>query len=183
MSATNNLLPFQRDFKIKDLNNIKYKVSTTENGTTEYKTKVVTTISAGATKLHILHSLSDFNKARTTMGWTTGPKLFLMIDDIFEDEYDAEWWTDAKVGISETVQHFDDLIKDFIKMKFCNTIDTYQKHKRLLEKIKKTRDLWVIDFNNLLKFYSISMVPKLPGAPRPDSAARLQSEEYKFIVF
>lgn len=192
MINSSPILPFVIDFESSKLEKVTFKTTKQStqvvNGetvtTTETKKKEVSIITAGASKHQVLHCLSEFNSARQSLRWTTGPKLFEMIVDILQAHSDRVVWNSKKTAAgSETVNNFTTVTRQFIKHKFSNNTNAYQTHKRFLQQIKKTREHTVSDFISLLNYHNDVILPLLPGAPPTSSEARIDDTDLKFVIF
>ena len=166
----NTVLPFQLDFKQADLRTTSYKVqvTTTQNAvqTTETKKKEVPLIAAGASLHTILHCINELYNAKSALHWTTGQKLFEVIEDIFEDPQDKTFWvTLLTTENSRSVAQFNAFIREYINYKFSEDTKAYRTHKRFLTNIKKTKTLTVHQFVSLVQYHNSNILPWLPGVP------------------
>ena len=126
-----NVLPFKRDFDPKDLTKLKHSITRTVNDETDKTTLEVPKLRVDATQTEFLNFIIEFSDARTTMGWTTGPKLFSKFVVHLEGD-DKTVWSELSLGINQTVVNFDSTLKEFIESKFLP--DDYHIQKKYLTK-------------------------------------------------
>ena len=186
--STTSVLPFQLYFDKTDLRYTSYKTTiTTTNGdvqTTETKKKEIPLIAAGASLHNILYCINEFFNAKKILQWTTGAKLFEVIEDNFEDPQDKTLWeTLLATDTSRSVAQFGTFLQEYINYKFSEDSKAYRTHRRFLHSIKKTRTLTVHQFVSLVQYHNGTILPLLPGAPALAADASYSSDDIKDIIF
>ena len=92
---------FLPDHEMDDFTNVSFKVTVantrevTGGGTTqttEQKKAQLPIIPVGATKHQLLCCLQKFDRAKSTMQWTNGPKLFESIQETLENPANVKHW-------------------------------------------------------------------------------------------
>eukprot|EP00537_Pseudo-nitzschia_pungens_P004814 CAMPEP_0172357560 /NCGR_PEP_ID=MMETSP1060-20121228/1921_1 /TAXON_ID=37318 /ORGANISM="Pseudo-nitzschia pungens, Strain cf. cingulata" /LENGTH=386 /DNA_ID=CAMNT_0013078293 /DNA_START=426 /DNA_END=1586 /DNA_ORIENTATION=- len=176
-------LSFKFDFDLENLDKVEYKRVTTTDGVTETTKVKVTYITSTSTLLQTLHSIHEFYNAKTALSWTTGPQLYSKFPDILTIYADKTWWLTQILSHTETVPHFNQDVKAFIRFKFSNNDDVYRNHKRFLNQIKKTASLSVSSFVSLVTYHNHVVLPLLPGAPETTADAIIQADDFKNLIY
>ena len=173
-------IPFKYDFKADKLKTIKTKKKTTVGNDTETTEVEIPIIGSSCTKFQLIYCTNKFRKGATTMGWTTGPRLFLKFKEILESERDVELWDQhyTSEGMTETVANFWNLVRIFIRLKFENNMDAYDNHKDYLLAVTKEKEMTVTDFESQVRYHNHSVLPWLPGAPAVRLDAMLSERDF-----
>ena len=71
-----NIIPLTPDFEESKQQYVKHKVTRDENGVRDETEQRVPSLATTSTAYQKLMFFEAFNRARTILGWTTGPKLY-----------------------------------------------------------------------------------------------------------
>ena len=174
------VIPFIRTFEPKDMTTVKYSKSETDaNGVTEKTTAEVPVVPLGGSREQILYMMSCFDRARDSLGWTTGPKVFQNFRKQFEDP--TEWETIA-ANQNQSINGFNAARTIFLRTKFPS--NAWERHVDMLRAAKKPFKLNPQEFSTLLKYHN-SILSLLPGKPAQGdpTSTRLTDYEIRMTLF
>ena len=117
------------------------------------------------------------------MHWTTGVKLFEVIQHIPEDPGDVDCWDElCDDSDSQAVVTLNDFTeKERISCEFDEDTKVCRNHKRHLVDVKKPKTLEVCKFASLLQCHHENLLPTPPGAPEQNASHN--ADEIKHVAF
>ena len=159
---TTHVIPLEPDFDEAEVEYVRHRRTETDaNGVEESTELRVPRLGDGATPYAILTFLSLFARARNTLSWTTGPKLFAKFSSHL-DGYPMAVWELAADGVNHTVINFDNTLRTFkadllAGYHYVDQID-------FLRALKKPTNMTPAQFLLCLRSAS-RMAAQLPDAP------------------
>ncbi len=154
------------DYEQSGIHRIKHTQSREVNGVSEKTTVEVPQLSENAGTYELLTFLREFELARATMSWTTGPKLYEKLLMHLQG-YHRQTWSDEAAGNAQTVATFDATVLAFKQQLLEN--EDYDNQMDYIRELRKPRDMKPGTFLLYLRIQN-SMVQELPGAPNGAAA-------------
>ena len=106
------IIPLKPDYEESSIHRIKHSQARDIAGVSEKTTVEVPRLSEDAGTYELLMFIREFQRARTIMSWTTGPRLY----EKFEMHllgFHRQIWTDEAAGQPQTVVTFETTISAF----------------------------------------------------------------------
>jgi hypothetical protein len=158
------IIPLKPDYEQSAIHRIKHAQTREIAGVTEKTSVEVPQLSEQAGTYELLTFLREFELARATMSWTTGPKLYEKFIMHLQG-YHRQTWTDEAAGKAQTVATFDQTILEFKEQLLENK--DYDNQMDYIRDLHKPQDMKPGTFLLYLRIQN-SMVQELPGAPLAD---------------
>ena len=154
-------IPFKPDYDVSQEEYIKHRRAATVNGITEETTAQIPKLPDDASAYRKLKFFKDFDKARRSLQWNNGPKLFTNFVMHLEDVHELAWGALIN-GRNQNVANFDISIDEF-KAQLLSGY-RYSDQMDYLRSIRKPPDMTPTDF--MLQFRASEMrALHLPDAP------------------
>ena len=105
-------IPFKPDYDVSQEEYIKHRRAATVNGITKETTAQIPKLPDDASAYRKLKFFKDFDKARRSLQWNNGPKLFTNFVMHLEDVHELAWGALIN-GRNQNVANFDISIDEF----------------------------------------------------------------------
>jgi hypothetical protein len=156
------IIPLKPDYEESSVHRIKHSQARDVAGVSEKTTVEVPRLSENAGTYELLTFIREFQRARSIMSWTTGPRLFEKFEVHLQGFHRQTWSDEAAGHATQTVATFDETVRAF-KSQLLEDED-YDNQLDFIRELKKPRDMKPGTFLLYLRIQN-SMVQELPGAP------------------